>query len=294
MPGATNVQVVRRRELFDLTREGMNRGHVPFRRRILGLMDHLLLLEPVERLRAYGAVDVFEGASLLQLAAVDKDGPSPGVRGKPIQHRAASFQTGPYNHLGHPERPALGSLHLRVLVERAAAAGRPFAVLLASPETTAETGLLMRVFRALGESGAGIDLLVLFFGTPEEMERSVGGRPQTTFFGDNFACPAVRCLFAPFSEAEVVFALQRAAAVFDTAYGGTVERLAERLRLQRVFTVAADGRYAERENGRALPGNLDSASMFSEEVIRGRDRKIDRRAEKALLQRLEAVVRPAA
>lgn len=222
MPGATNVQVVRRRELFDLTREGMNRGHVPFRRRILGLMDHLLLLEPVERLRAYGAVDVFEGASLLQLAAVDKDGPSPGVRGKPIQHRAASFQTGPYNHLGHPERPALGSLHLRVLVERAAAAGRPFAVLLASPETTAETGLLMRVFRALGESGAGIDLLVLFFGTPEEMERSVGGRPQTTFFGDNFACPAVRCLFAPFSEAEVVFALQRAAAVFDTAYGGTV------------------------------------------------------------------------
>lgn len=58
--------------------------------------------------------------------------------------------------------------------------------------------------------------------------------------------------------------------------------------------MAADGRYAERENGRALPGNLDSASMFSEEVIRGRDRKIDRRAEKALLQRLEAVVRPAA
>jgi hypothetical protein len=288
VPGATNVQVVGRQEVSELLLERMDRQHTPLRQRVLSVMQHILLAEPLDYLMPGVAEELFHGHSLLRLPGdlwADARTSKP-VSVRPVAYLAGSFHTGPYNYLEQPGTVARGSIHLQILVDAAKSRNRPYAVLAADPGSIGEAGLMMRIFRALDGQGIDAELLVLFFGTQHELREAIRQHPEATFFGDNIESRNVRFLFSPFATADIIHVLREAAMVFDTAYVTSIGPLADALKLRRRYMVAPDGRYAAWTDGIRQRDELGIGELFSDVRLRQRGRKIDRQAERRLLQEL--------
>ncbi len=132
-------------------------------------------------------------------------------------------------------------------------------------------------------------LLVWFFGTPEELAAALAERPQASFFGDNFRCPGIRFLFAPFAARDLLDLVANAAGTVDSCYGGVLDALAEGLQVPARLVIGPDGCFDAWREGRMMAGGIAWDAIHTADTLAGRRRKTDRGQERLLLAALAAM-----
>jgi hypothetical protein len=209
-----------------------------------------------------------------------------------VQWLGCDLETGHYNFLELKRRPKLGTSHARVLLDPGLRGGAGALVAFATPGTLGELGPALRAFAALrsGQESAGGPLLfVFFFGTAEEFATALAARPDAMFFGDNFRCPAIRFLFAPFAPGDVLAAIRAASAVIDTAYGGVLDGLARGLGVADRLLLGPGGDF-EAHRGDAVAGAIAWDAVLEPAMLARRRHKADRRRERALADLMETLL----
>jgi hypothetical protein len=217
----------------------------------------------------------------------------------PVQWLACDLETGPYNFLQVRRDQTLGTSHVRVLMGQAARAGRPSLLAFATPRSLGELGPALRAFAALarpaegrrgGGGGPSALLHLMFFGGPEAFRQALAEQPNATFFNDNFRCPAIRVLFAPFAAAEALAAIRGASLCLDTAYGGLLDGLARALGVANRVVLGPDGRFDAWAGGRELAREVAWDEVLSPGTLARRRQKADRSRERMLADVMEAML----
>ncbi|MBX9698103.1 MAG: hypothetical protein K2X74_01645, partial [Acetobacteraceae bacterium] len=207
----------------------------------------------------------------------------------PVQWMACDLESGHYNYLALKRQPRLGSSHAPVLLDPALRGGRPGLVAFATPATLGDLGPVLRAFAAL-HVAAGPQFFVFFFGGVEEFATALTTRADQLFFGDNFRCPAIRFLFAPFSAADVLEAVRGAGATVDCVHGGVLEGLAAGLGVPNRILLGPGGTFDADLAGSAAMRGIAWDAVLSAEVLAQRQQKANRAGERALAEVLEAMV----
>ncbi|WP_135465812.1 hypothetical protein [Crenalkalicoccus roseus] len=276
LPVARNALLLDGEDLLGLAEErraGEPRG---LRRRRAELMDRLLTVAP----EAVWAGLLPGGASPLPLAPLlAAAGRLPAVAA-PVGWMACDLETGPYNFLGLRRDPEPGTSRIEVLAE----AGRPALLAFATPGTLGDLAPALRAFAAL--EAAEARLLVFFFGAPEALAESLAGG----FSGDNFRCPAIRFLFAPFPVAALLAALRAAAGCVESCHGGGIGALAEALGTRGRVVLGPGGVFDAWREGRALARGIAWEAVLTPAALAQRRRKAHRAGERALADALAALL----
>lgn len=319
VPIARNLQVIDGEDLLGLAEEARMGERAGIRRQRAGLMDMLLTLPPAVACegvlpgdrpqgqpngrpqgrpqgpsdgRPDGRPDAGTAAlSLAPLVTAAASLPAGGAR--PVQWLPCVLETGPYNFLNLRRNPKLETSHVRVMVDSGARGGQVALVAFATPATIGELGPVLRAFAALAPDAPHARLLVFFFGTPEELFAALAERPQATFFGDNFRCPAIRFLFGPFAALDLMHAVGAAACSIDTCYGGVLDGVARAAGVRHRIVVATDGSFDADEGDATRHAGIAWDDVFGAAALSHRRHKTDRAQERVLLQALEAVLRGA-
>ena len=307
LPLARNVLLLDGEDLLVLAEERRAEGEFGLQRRRVQLMDAVLSVAPPRAtagdLLPPVPVRPAPLAALLDVAAwlpapgrrgLGQPGGQPGTQSVPVQWMRCDLETGHYNFLELKRHPKLGSSHARVLLDAAQRGGQPALVGFATATTLAELGPALRTFAALRcdavAGGGGPQFFVFFFGGPEEFAAALAARPDALFFGDNFRCPAIRFLFAPFSAPDLLEAVRRAAATVDCCYGGVLDALARGLGVANRVVLGPDGGFdAETPGGGARRGVAWDA-VLAPGMLARRRQKADRSAERVLADVLEAML----
>ena len=302
LPRAHNTLVLDGEDLLALAEERRTEDLAGLHRRRVLLMDRALLATPAagigdllpEALLAPAPVEALLGAALPLPGAPGTAGGGAGQPG-PVQWLACDLETGHYNFLELKRQPKLGTSHARVLLDTALQGGRPALLAFATPGTLGELGPVLRAFAALQPAAtpvAGSPLaFVFFFGTYEEFAASLAARPQAMFFGDNFRCPAIRILFAPFAASDVLGAIRGAGVTVDCCYGGVLDALAAGLGVAHRVVLGPDGRFDARGPQGAIVQGIAWESLLHPGTLARRRQKADRSGERALAEVLEAMLR---
>lgn len=285
VPLARNIQVLDGEDLLGLGEERRLSDRNGLRHQRVGLMDHVLSLVPVPPGLVGRAASPLALPPLLAHAGqLRRD----GIR--PVQWCACDIETGPYNFLHLRRQPTLRTTHVRVLLDGAAAArdkgrGAPTLVAFATPQGLGELGPVLRAFAALPGSreAAGPRLQVFFFGAPEELVGALAERSWASFFGDNFHCPGIRFLFAPFAAADLLDTVANAAGTVDSCHGGVLDALARALRVRARLVLGSDGGFDAWQDGQATAQFIAWDTIHAAATLAGRQHKAGRGQERRLL-----------
>lgn len=298
VPVAHNTLLLDGQDLLTLAEERRVEDDLGLHRQRCVLMDRVLSVAPAPLTEAAAASGLLPAGrlaplpieALLEAAPV---GPRPRLATEPVRWLAADLETGPYNFLHLKREPKLGTSQLRVLMDPAARGGRPAVVAAATPRNLGELVPALRAFAALAQEQdrAGAPLMfVLFFGTPEELAHALSERPHAGFFGDNFRCPAIRLVFAPFAPAEVLEAVRGATVVVDTCFGGLPDALARGFGVGNRILMGADGRFDAWVGGRPAMAEVAWDEVLSPAMLARRRHKADRSRERLLAEVLESML----
>lgn len=288
VPLARNVQLIDGEDMLGLAEERRQGEREGIRRQRAVLMDRLasVVLAP--------AVNELLPASRhrpLRLAPLLRQVPRLPTEGaRPVQWMECDLETGPYNFLRLKQQPKLATSHVRVLVDTVARGGRPALVAFATPLAMGDLCAALRAFAAMVGQAPETVLLVFCFGTPEDILGALNEKPQLAFFGDNFRCPNIRFLFAPFAAADLLHAVRTATGVIDTCHGGLLDALAEGLGVGNRLTVCADGSFDAWTGGVAQPSGIAWADVLEPAALNGRHHKTSRAAERQLVGALGAML----
>ena len=284
VPLAHNLMVADGEDLVGLAEERRAGELFGLRRQRLTLMDRVLSLMPpeacAELLPEDRAVPV--PVTLLLEHAARLETQSAG----PVRWLSCDLETGPYNFLHLKRDPKLGTSHVPVLFQTSARGGRPALVAFATPGTLGDLGPALRAFAALTAEGGQALLFVFFFGSPEELAASLAERPHATFFGDNFCCPGIRFLFAPFVAGDLLKALRSAAGTIDTCYGGLLDALARGLGVRSRMIAGPDGSFDAWRDGQPLATGIAWPSVLEPATLARRQHKANRASDRELVAAL--------
>lgn len=284
VPLARNIQLLDGEDLLGLAEERRLGDPAALRRQRIDLIDHVLGLGPMPAALAGTAASVL---ALDQLLAHAGRLPAEGAR--PVQWCACDMETGPYNFLQLRRQPRLRTTHVRVLLDDARSGGRPYLVAFATPRGLRELGPVLRALAALADAAAGAAppmLEVFFFGTPEELVAVLADQPRTSFFGDNFRCPGIRFLFAPFAASDLLAMVAQAAGTIDSCHGGVLDALGRGLRVRSRLVIGPDGRFDAWRDGEAVAEGIAWDAIHAADTLAGRHYKADRARERPLLAAL--------
>lgn len=285
VPLARNLMLLDGEDLLGLAEERRAGEVCGLRRQRAELMDRLLVCAPEA---GWGGLLPEGRAAPLPVAPLLAEaGRLLPEASRPVRWMECDLETGPYNFLHLRREPTLGTSQVRVLLDSAARGGRPALVAFATPATLCDLGAALRAFAALEEpESRGARLFVFFFGSPEEFAASLAERPYATFFGDNFRCPAIRFLFAPFAAADLLAALGGAAGSIDTCHGGLLDGLARGLGLPLRLVLGPDGRFDAWQGERRRVAGIAWEEVLSPASLARRRHKTDRTGDRALAETL--------
>lgn len=303
LPVARNALVLDGEDLLALAEEQRAEDAFGLHRRRVGLMDAVLSVAPPgvvaapllgrEAAALPVAALLARGAPLVEDGGRRRAGAGPLLAG-PVQWLGCDLETGHYNYLELKRRPRLRTSHARVLLDPGLRGGAAALIAFATPGTLAELGPALRAFAALRsgatEGEAASLFFVFFFGSHDEFATALAARPDALFFGDNFRCPAIRFLFAPFAPADVLAAVRGAGAVVDSCYGGALDALARGMGVGNRILLGPGGTVeAHRDAGR-LVGDIAWPEVLAPGTLASRRQKINRAGERRLAEVLEAVI----
>jgi hypothetical protein len=304
VPLVRNTLVIDGEDLLTLAEERRAEDpHGLHRRRAL-LMDRVLSAAPpglpVAEVLPPAHVGAAPVATLLADAGplLASAGAHPGQSG-PVQWLNCDLQTGNYNFLELRRQPKLGTSHAKVLLQPAARDARPVLLGFATHGTLAELGPALRAFAAVRGTPDGpaarAECFIFFFGSPEAFSAALAARSHALFFGDNFRCPAIRFLFAPFGAPDVLDAIRSATCTLDSSYGGVLDALARGMGVPNRLVMGPDGRFDAVAGETALAAGIDWAQALAPATLARRRHKANRAGERDLAAVLERLLaRPAA
>lgn len=294
LPGCRNTLVLDGEDLLDLAEEHQAEASAGVHRLRAGLMDGLLTVAPpgleARALLGRSPAPLQVAALLRPLSAPEALPPGPAPH--PVRWRPCDLETGHYNYLGLKHSPGLTVSELGLLRDPAFE-GSKSVLAFATPRSLPEIAPALRAFAAIADprqQGEERRFILLFFGTPEAFGAAVGAPPDGLFFGDNFRCPAIRIVFAPFTTIDVLGVIRRARLVIDGCYGGVLDALARELGVARRIILGPAGTLdAETGAGPALRG-IDWPALLERPLLQQRRQKADRRGEIRLAELIEAML----
>jgi hypothetical protein len=299
-PATYNGLVLDGEDWLALAEEQRSEDGLGLNRRRVRLMDQVF---SVAAPGLHGPVLVdWEVADVPVCMLLDRVGPTlmaaaqtAAARLGPVRWLVCDLETGHHNFLHLRRDPKLGTSGVGVLLGLGARERPPSVVAFATPATLADLGPALRAFAALQPTAGGDGTVeavfhVFFFGTPEEFGAALASRAGALFFGDNFRCPAIRFLFAPFPAGELLLAIQASAGTVDTCFGGTLDRLAAGLRVPSRIVLGVDGRFDALGPGDAAVNGIDWGVSLTLASLARRRHKADRSTERALAAALERMV----
>jgi len=281
VPIARNIQLIDGEDLLGLAEERRQGDAHGIRRQRAMLMERLasVALAPAANTLLPAARH-----RPLRLASLLRQAPRlPAEGARPVQWMPCDLETGPYNFLRLKQQPKLATSHVRVLVETVARGGKPAMVAFATPLAMGDLCAAIRAFAAMLPSAPETALLVFCFGTPEDILGALNEKPQLAFFGDNFRCPNIRFLFAPFAAADLIHAVRSATACIDTCHGGLLDAMAEALGVGNRLIVSADGSFDAWRGGVPQQTGISWAEVLEPAALNGRHHKTGRAAERQLV-----------
>jgi len=288
VPIARNVQLIDGEDLLGLAEERRHGEPEGIRRQRAILMDRLasVVLAPAANtlLPAARHRPLRLGSLLRQAPKLPQDG------ARPVQWMPCDLETGPYNFLRLKQQPKLATSHVRVLVDTVARGGRPALVAFATPLAMGDLCAALRAFAAVVSRSPETVLLVFCFGTPDDIIGALNEKPQLAFFGDNFRCPNIRFLFAPFAAADLIHAVRSATGCIDTCHGGLLDALAEALGVGNRLIVTADGSFDAWRGGVPQQTGIRWAEILEPAALNGRHHKTGRAAERELVTAFAAML----
>lgn len=297
VPRVHNALVLDGEDLLTLAEERRSEDQFGLHRRRSLLMDALLLAAPPARIG-----NLLPPARLMPapvgalVQAMPRLVAGPAGRASaagPVQWLGCDLHTGHYNFLELRRQPKLGTSHARVLLNPAARGGAKALVGFATPATLGELGPALRAFAALqGDAVGGPMFFVFFFGSPEDFAAALGAASNALFFGDNFRCPSIRFLFAPFAAPDLLEAIRGAVATVDTSYGGVLDALAQALGVPHRLVLGPDGGFDAAATAAAGPKvqGLDWEAVLAPAMLARRRQKANRSQERALVEVLGSIV----
>lgn len=295
VPRVHNALVVDGEDLLTLAEERRSEDQFGLHRRRSLLMDALLSAAPPARtgnLLPPGRLAPAPVGALVRAMPLLAAGPMgrPGVG--PVQWLGCDLHTGHYNFLELRRQPKLGTSHARVLLNPGTRGGAKALVAFATPATLGELGPALRAFAALrGDAAGGTMFFVFFFGSAEDFAAALGAAPNALFFGDNFRCPAIRFLFAPFAAVDLLEAIRGATATLDTSYGGVLDALARALGVPHRLVLGPDGGFDATAAGEGPSARgLDWEAVLAPVTLSRRRQKANRAQERALAEVLAAIL----
>jgi hypothetical protein len=303
LPVACNILLLDGEDLLALAEEQRLEPESGLYRQCIGVMNSLVSAAPLGIAAAHLlgrnpqalqlAWLLARGVPLLDEAMLAPSGGRAGLS-QPLQWMACDLDGGHYNFLQLKRHPKLGTSQARVLLDASLRGGAGALVAFATPATLPELGPALRAFAALqaGAAGAkaGRRFFVFFFGSYDAFAAALTAWPDALFFGDNFHCPAIRFLFAPFAPSDVLAAIRGASAVIDGCYGGVLDALGRGLGIRNRIVLGPDSAADASCDGATQMQDIAWAEILAPASLTRRRHKANRSRERRLAELLEMIL----